>query len=61
MMFNFAFIKNGIIDLEPHGPKGCFRLEKTVYGMYTAHEGSKFDIIRHLLDGTNKNSYNGCF
>ena len=56
----FAFIKNGIIDLDHMAQKDASDLEKTVYGMYTAHEGSKFDIIRHLLDGTNKNSYNGC-
>ena len=29
--------------------KDASDLEKTVYGMYTAHEGSKFDIIRHLF------------
>ena len=40
--------------------KDASALEKSVYELYVAHESGKFDIIRHLLDGTNKNSYNGC-
>ena len=56
----FAFIKNGIIDLDRLAEKDASALEKSVYELYVAHESGKFDIIRHLLDGTNKNSYNGC-
>lgn len=55
-----AFIKNGIIDLDRMKDKGASDLEKYIYSMYESQESSRFETIRHLLDGTNMNSYNGC-
>lgn len=56
----YAFIKNGIIDLDKLEEKTASDLEKLVYETYSSQESGKFEIIRHLLDGTNQNSYNGC-
>ena len=55
-----AFIRNGIIDLDRMKDKTASELEKNIYAMYESQESSQFETIRHLLDGTNMNSYNGC-
>ncbi len=55
-----ALIKNGIINLDHMKDKGASDLEKSIYAIYESQESGCFDVIRHLLDGTNMNSYNAC-
>ena len=56
----FAFIKNGIIDLDSIKDKMATDLEKSIYAAYLAQETQEFQRIHLLIDGTNKNTYNQC-
>lgn len=55
-----ALIKNGIIDLYHMADKTASELEQKIYNIYLSQKVSSFTTIRHLLDGTNKNTYNSC-
>ena len=55
-----ALIKNGIIDLYHFEARDASELEKKIYKLYESKEASGIKVIRELLDGTNKKTYNEC-